>query len=81
MTRMRWTDKQQCDVLERGLSKRLHRVRVAHLVERVVEETRRAGPTVRILDVGCGDGVITKRLREYFPHASITGVDADYVRL
>ena len=78
---MRWSETAQFDVLERGLSKRLHRVRVAHLIGQVTEETQRVGPTLRLLDVGCGDGVITRRLRERFPHASITGVDADEVRL
>ncbi len=78
---MRWTAIDQEDVLERGLSKQLHRVRVAHLLKEIGREIAQAGPFLRILDVGCGDGVITKRLRQQFAHASLTGIDADEVRL
>lgn len=35
------------------------------------------GAPMRILDIGCGDGVIGKMLRERFPAASITGVELD----
>ena len=78
---MKWTATRQEEVLERGLSKHLHRVRVAHLVREIEREVAHAGPFLRLLDVGCGDGVITKRLRAHFAHASITGLDADDVRL
>ena len=78
---MKWTATRQEDVLERGLSKHLHRVRVAHILREIGREAAGAGPFLRILDVGCGDGVITKRLRARFAHASLTGLDADAVRL
>ena len=78
---MKWTATRQDDVLERGLSKHLHRARVAHLIGEIGRESARTGPFLRVLDVGCGDGVIARRLRQQFPHASLTGLDADEVRL
>ena len=78
---IRWTETRQQDVLETGLCRNLHRVRVAHILEQVAAAKRTVGRPLRILDVGCGDGVITKRLREAFPDETIEGVDADSVRL
>jgi ubiquinone/menaquinone biosynthesis C-methylase UbiE len=78
---MRWTEKRQEDVLETGLCRNLHRVRVTHILDQVAAVKRMAGRPLRVLDIGCGDGVITKRLREAFPEETIEGVDADPVRL
>ena len=78
---MKWTEKRQYDLLEVGYWKHLHRVRVAWIVDRVRREWRASGGTFRILDVGCGDGVITKRLRTSFPDVAIQAVDLDEIRL
>ena len=80
-TAMRWTDKRQHEVLETGLCRNLHRARVTHILGQVAAAKRLAGRPLAILDVGCGDGVITRRLREAFPEEAIEGVDADPVRL
>lgn len=78
---MKWTEKRHHDVLERGLCRHLHRVRLAHIIDQVAAIERRAASRLRILDAGCGDGVITGSLRESFPQARVVGVDADAVRL
>lgn len=78
---MRWTEKRQQDVLETGLWRNLHRVRLAHILSQVAAAKQAAKRSLRILDVGCGDGVITRRLHEAFPEETIEAVDADPVRL
>lgn len=80
-TTMRWTDKRQHDVLETGLCRNLHRVRLAHILGQVAAAKRAAGRPLTMLDIGCGDGVITRHLRDAFPEETIEGVDADPVRL
>ena len=78
---MRWTEKRQRDVLETGLCRNLHRVRVTHILGQVAAAKRVVDRPLTILDVGCGDGVITRRLHEVFPEETIEGVDADPVRI
>jgi SAM-dependent methyltransferase len=55
-------------------------VRSAWIVERIRREQSGNAP-LRILDVGCGDGVLTRRVRRSFPQAAIRAVDLDEVRL
>ena len=78
---MKWTEQRQVPNLERGLWRHLHRVRVAWIADRIRREQRGACVPFRILDVGCGDGAIVKRLRDAFPAAHICAVDLDDVRL
>ena len=78
---MKWSAKRHHDVLEAGVWKHLHAVRVAWIVERIGRESHTSTGGFRILDVGCGDAVITKRLRAAFPDADIQAVDLDSVRL
>lgn len=78
---MKWTATRHHDVLEAGICRHLHRVRVAHIVERLATAARRPDAPLAILDIGCGDGVITRRLRECFPEATIEAIDVDPVRL
>ena len=78
---MKWTAMHQEDGLEHGVWKHLHRVRVGHILDQVEGVKGRLGRRVRILDVGCGDGVITRRLRERFPDEALEALDADPVRL
>jgi SAM-dependent methyltransferase len=78
---MKWTEKRHYDVLEAGVWKHLHKVRVSWILEQVRHERQRHTGAFRILDVGCGDGVITKRLRVAFPDVRVTAVDLDEVRL
>jgi demethylmenaquinone methyltransferase / 2-methoxy-6-polyprenyl-1,4-benzoquinol methylase len=40
-----------------------------------LERFRRGGPPVRILDVGCGTGELTRRFARHFPAARVVGVD------
>jgi SAM-dependent methyltransferase len=78
---MKWTEKRHYDVLEAGVWKHLHKVRVGWILEQVRHERRRYTGGFRILDVGCGDGVITKRLHMAFPDVEVIGVDLDHIRL
>lgn len=78
---MKWTEKRHYDVLESGVWRHLHKVRVDWIIEQVGREQRRQAGAFRILDVGCGDGVITKRLRTAFPDIQVIAVDLDEVRL
>ncbi len=78
---MKWTEKRHYDVLETGICRNLHRVRVAFILDQVEAAKSRRSKSLRILDVGCGDGVITRRLRERFPEEKIEALDTDQVRL
>ena len=78
---MKWTKKRHYDVLETGICRNLHRVRLAYILDQITAAKRQNLNPLRILDVGCGDGVITKRLRDRFPEAEIEGLDIDGVRL
>ena len=75
---MKWTEKRQRDYLEDGYWKHLHQARIEWLADRIRSEQC---DVLCILDVGCGDSVITKRLRDAFPRAIIHAVDMDPVRL
>lgn len=46
------------------------------LAESLMEMNRRATPPRRILEMGCGTGLLTTRLREAFPEASLWASDA-----
>lgn len=78
---MKWTEKRQYDTLEVGLCRHLHRMRVEGIIKAIHAAKRAAKHPLQVLDVGCGDAVITKRLRDAFPHEAIEGVDLDEVRL
>lgn len=78
---MKWTEKRHYDVLETGICRNLHRARVAYILAQIAAVKQKRVKPLRILDVGCGDGVITKRLRERFPDEEIEALDADEVRL
>ena len=41
----------------------------------VVESIKPSHATFRLLDAGCGSGGMLARLRQHFPHASLTGMD------
>jgi len=76
-----WKDQDQYDRLERGLTKYLHRARVrfiSDVLDRIAHAAK--GRKVRLLDLGCGDGVLTR----YFmadDRFEVTGVDSDAHRL
>lgn len=78
---MKWTKKRHHDYLEVGFWKHLHKVRVAWIVDRIHRERFISSDAFKILDVGCGDGVITKHLRASFSEADIQAVDIDKIRL
>ena len=78
---MRWTHIAQYRHLEKGFWKHLHNARVAWIVNRIARERDRRSGSLRMLDVGCGDGIVTKRLRAAFPDAAVWAVDLDSVRL
>lgn len=77
-----WSDTPQAPMLERGRARHLHRARSTFLVDQVLATRTSAGCPLRILDLGCGDGVITKLLRRAMPFDDwITGLDFDGQRL
>lgn len=78
---MKWTAMRQRDYLETGVWKHLHESRVGWIVNRIRGEQQRSVRPIEMLDVGCGDGVITRRLRLSLPDAAIRAVDLDPVRL
>ncbi|MBI3825252.1 MAG: class I SAM-dependent methyltransferase [Candidatus Rokubacteria bacterium] len=77
---MKWTEKRHDAVLETGVCRHLHAVRVRHLLDEIAAFADGANG-LRVLDVGCGDGVITRRIHEALPAAHVEAVDADDVRL
>jgi len=78
---MKWTEQKQRETLETGVCRNLHRVRLAYILAQIGAVRGRVGRPLRMLDVGCGDGVIARRLRERFPDDRIEALDADPVRL
>jgi 2-polyprenyl-3-methyl-5-hydroxy-6-metoxy-1,4-benzoquinol methylase len=52
------------------------RLLLQRFLKRLDTELLRLQPT-SVLDVGCGEGVVTERFASLLPHASIMGVDAD----
>jgi SAM-dependent methyltransferase len=77
----KWSAKRHRDVLERGICRHLHGVRVAYILERIAAIKRDSARPLTILDAGCGDGVITRRIRDAFPDDVIEAMDADPLRL
>ncbi|MEM2779992.1 MAG: methyltransferase domain-containing protein [Candidatus Bathyarchaeia archaeon] len=72
----------QWEYLERGPAKHLHRHRLNAILE-ILRSVSLLKTNVRVLDLGCGDGVITlnvARLTE-LATGSIVGLDMDIVRL
>jgi glycosyltransferase involved in cell wall biosynthesis/SAM-dependent methyltransferase len=77
-----WSHKQHVDYLVRGRARHLHRVRSTFLVEQVQALRASAGGPLTILDLGCGDGIITNLLRRALPSdVWISGLDFDLQRL
>jgi ubiquinone/menaquinone biosynthesis C-methylase UbiE len=57
---------------------------VRRLLERFLRRIEEAAESIgarSVLDVGCGEGVVTERLARLLPSAQILGVDADDTRL
>jgi ubiquinone/menaquinone biosynthesis C-methylase UbiE len=49
-----------------------------HWATEIIERARPVGPSDRILDLGCGTGIVARRLRERLGGgAAITGIDAN----
>lgn len=44
-------------------------------LDRVVDRIAAWAPATRILEIGCGDGVLTERLARRYPQAQIHGID------
>jgi SAM-dependent methyltransferase len=76
-----WSAKRHRDVLEGGICQHLHGVRVAYILDQLAAIKRSTGRDLRILDAGCGDGVITRRIHEAFPGDHVEAIDADSLRL
>lgn len=76
-----WKDKSQFDQLEKGLTKYLHRARVNFILENLdeIKELKRKN-YLRIIDLGCGDGIITRYIATK-AEFDVIGVDIDLGRL
>ena len=61
--------------VESGLRGDFQKRRVECTLELVQEATQRFRGVVRILDLGCGQGHITSKIREALPQAEIAGLD------
>lgn len=44
-------------------------------LDALAEKLRAAMPARRILEVGCGEGLLTERLAAQYPHAEVFGID------
>lgn len=78
---MKWTEKKHYDVLEAGICKNLHRIRVEHILGLIANTKFKTNRPFKILDLGCGDGVITKRIHDKFFEELIIGMDVDALRI
>src|SRR5207248_5386914 len=58
----------------------LLRLLLTRFLDRVDEAARSVSPA-SVLDVGCGEGIVTERLARGLASAQVVGVDADDVRL
>lgn len=75
-----WADKKQKDYLVNGLLRHLHRAHLSVIVSTVLRTFKNRDGRLTCLDLGCGDGIYPKALRES------TGInffccDADHARL
>lgn len=78
---MKWTAKRHRDYLETGVLRHRHRVRLGFILQQLTQLRHRPGGALRILDAGCGDGVIIGAVAERFPTDRVDAVDLDPVRL
>ncbi len=76
-----WKDKKHYDYLEKGLLRYLHRTRINFILE-ILDGIGKSDIRARfkVLDLGCGDGVVTKYIAAD-DRFSVIGVDSDMERL
>lgn len=76
------SDKSQCVNLEKGFMRHLHKERVDYIVKKIADIKKSIRRPVRILDIGCGDGVVTKHLRlAYTEGDKVFALDNSAVRI
>lgn len=76
-----WRDKSQFDQLEIGLTKYLHKARVNFILASLNEiEARSRKGRLRVIDLGCGDGILTQYIAAN-ERLDVIGVDSDFERL
>jgi len=77
-------DSYSCDqlsYLERGIAKHLHKIRMDYLVS-VLSKIKSEKKRIRVLDVGCGDGVVLKYVASICDkNDTIVGLDVSKLRL
>mgnify|MGYP001598248469 CR=1 FL=1 len=62
--------------VEQNIGSDFHRRRIALTLELLLEAVALIGGKPRVLDLGCGQGHITEKMRQALPDAEITGLDA-----
>ena len=52
-------------------------LRILQLLKQITDENSHMffGKNITLLDAGCGEGVVTEQIKQYFPKWNITGVD------
>lgn len=77
-----WSLKKHSDFLENGVARHLHRERLKYILSKVAKIKKTVGNPLKILDLGCGDGVITKNIEKILDAKdSIYAVDNDPLRI
>ncbi|MFC1674314.1 radical SAM protein [Candidatus Omnitrophota bacterium] len=80
--RHKWTNRRHIDSLEKGFVRHLHAVRTRYILEKISQIKKDRKMPLRILDLGCGDGVITHRIEQVLQgEDELFGCDDDPVRL
>jgi ubiquinone/menaquinone biosynthesis C-methylase UbiE len=68
--------------LEKGRARHLHRIRMQYLTGKIREIKAQLGRGLRILDMGCGDGVVTQYiLNECSKDDNLFAIDFDEIRI
>lgn len=75
-----WKNIRQYDQLEAGLLKYLHRARVNFILKIIDKNNELQKNDLTVLDLGCGDGILTKYLN-FCKNFNLIGVDSDLDRL
>lgn len=61
--------------VEINLNSQFQRRRIEATLDLLVKVSHRNGSSLRILDIGCGEGYITSEIQKKFPKAEISGLD------
>lgn len=73
---------EQWKSMQEGPARYLHRVRMNFLIEKLKDIKNQSSRSIRILDAGCGDGVVTSYIESVCKdNDEVIGVDLNQIRL